>query len=426
MCSLNDENFGDDGDADYMTPQTEKVLSEPKGICHKCGQDGEIYKLHFREAECKICFIQYVNHKFRATVGSSKLLPRNAVILLVFDGSAEAIVLLDMLQKAQIETNFKRLCCEFKILFIDDYELTNKNLNAIDYSSYIKTVQEFLFKQEGVKSYVINLRCGKDQEPFDIDNIDSYLARETDKEKIFASNFYRIQTTTSRKEFLRMHRNKLIASVSQYLNCRYVFIPSININVAADLLSSIVLGHGNNAALDVAFLDDRLGNGIKLMRPLKDLSQSEVILYVRARNLKTLKTSPDLLSGCGNSLQDITELFIQDLQKNYKSTVSTIFRTGSKIAPNNYPNPEGKECIIQNSENQSTRYGLCTICNSLFLAESKTLLAVEYSRYVSKEVVSPIESFPDHKEYLNCKSKQGKSLCHRCENMQRDCEVNLM
>ncbi|XP_036341203.1 cytoplasmic tRNA 2-thiolation protein 2-like [Rhagoletis pomonella] len=248
-----------------------------------------MYKLFYKEPKCKGC-LQYVNHKFRAAVGSSKALPRNANILLVFDGSAQAVVLLDILQKAHTETSFKRLHCDFKILFIDDCALTPRHIRASNSISYVQKVQELFLSYKGPEAYIINLSCEEHQKPFDIINLGSYLSRGTDREIVFTNTLLNIRSSTSRSEVIKVHRNKLIASVAQGLNCKYVFIPSINVNIAADLLAAIVLGRDNDAALDVAFLDDRMGNGVKFMRPIKDLSEWEVMLYMHGKGLKPIKT----------------------------------------------------------------------------------------------------------------------------------------
>ncbi|XP_011194790.1 cytoplasmic tRNA 2-thiolation protein 2 [Zeugodacus cucurbitae] len=415
MCTIGDDDVLDDSMNSHMTKQEHISISSQKGICRKCGQDGELYKLHFREAECKDCFLLYVNHKFRATVGSSKALPRNANILLVFDGSAEAIVLLDMLQKAQSESNFKRLHCDFKVLFIDDYEFCNNACHINDYNLYIQQVKDFLLSYDGIKSYVINSKSDINQVPFDIKKINIYLNRETEKEAQFAKDINRIRTASSRNEFLKIYRRNLVASMAKHLSCVYAFIPTINIGIATDLLSAIALGQGNNVAHDVAFKDDRLLNGIRIMRPLKDLSELEVLLYMRALNIKCLKNFDNLKStSSSNSLQGITESFIRNLQENYTSTVSTIIRTGSKITANNF----------KSAGDESEK--ICCICNSSITNDSKTLSAVRYSRYVSERPISLNELDDSFTKYLNLTNNQEENLCNSCENIRRDSDIHLI
>lgn len=415
MCSIDDDDFLDDGWISHMTPQEQISKTLSKGICHNCGQDGELYKLHFLEAKCRNCFLLFVNHKFRATVGSSKALPRNADILLVFDGSAEAIALLDMLQKAQSESNFKKLHCDFKVLFIDDYKFSDSNFDINGYKCYIQQVKDFLLSYGSIKSYVSNLRSDINQVPFDFKDIDIYLNREMEVETIFAKNFNNIRTSTSRNEFIKIYRRNLIGSKAKFLSCQFVFIPTINIRIATDVLSGIALGQGNNVAYDVAFKDDRLINGIKIMRPIKDLNETEVLLYIRARNIQFLGRRDHFLFGSSCSLQGITESFIRNLQANYVSTVSTIIRTGNKITTNNNYNSE---------EDEPERK--CCICNSSIINHSKTLSAVRYSRHVSKRTSDMSELDTSFTNLINLTYKQEENVCHSCENIKRDGDINLM
>ncbi|XP_069962817.1 cytoplasmic tRNA 2-thiolation protein 2 [Bactrocera oleae] len=412
MCSIEEDDVLDDGMSSLMTPQEQISHSSQKGICHKCGQDGELYKLNFREAECRCCFLLFVNHKFRSTVGSSKALPRNAEILLVFDGSSESIVLLDMLQKAQSESNFKRLHCDFKVLFIDDYEVYKSICDINDYKCYIQQVKDFLLSYHNIKCYVTNLSSDINQEPFDINDMDIYLNRIMEIEIVFANDINNIQTSTSRNEFIKLRRKNLVASMATFLRCKYAFIPTINISIATDLLSAIVLGQGNNVAYDVAFKDDRLVNGIKIMRPIKDLSETEVLLYMRARNIKFFDRR-DHVTYASSSLQRITESFIRNLQKNYTSTVSTIIRTGNKITSNNH--------IFKEDDSEYK----CCICNSSII-NSKTLSAVRYSRYVSERTSSISDLDTSYTKFLNITHKKNENLCHSCENIRRDSDINLI
>ncbi|XP_050340617.1 LOW QUALITY PROTEIN: cytoplasmic tRNA 2-thiolation protein 2 [Bactrocera neohumeralis] len=410
MCSIGDDDVLDDGISSLMTPQEQIVHYLPKGTCYKCGQDGQLYKIHFREAECKNCFLIFVNHKFRATVGSSKALPRNADILLVFDGSAESVVLLDMLQTAQSGSNFKRLHCYLKVLFIDDYEAYKGTCEINDYKLYIQQVKDLLLSYDNIKCYVTNLRSGIHQKPFDIKDMDLYLNREIKKEKVFSNDINNIQTSTSRNEFIKLYRKNLIASMATILSCKYAFIPTISISIATDLLSAIALGQGNNVAYDVAFKDDRLVNGIKIMRPIKDLSETEVLLYIRARNIKWWDRRDHVINA-SSSIQRITGSFIRNLQKNYSSTVSTIICTGNKITSNNDRYEEFKE--------------KCCLCNSS-IVNSETLSAVRYSRYVSERTSSDFDLDTNFKKFLNLTQNQDQKVCHSCQNIGRDSDINLI
>ncbi|CAD6999336.1 unnamed protein product [Ceratitis capitata] len=381
MCSVGDDESVDDV---MINEAGEDQFSEPirSGACHKCGQNGELYKLVFREAECKSCFLNYVNHKFRATVGSSKAVPRDAEVLVVYDGSAESVVLLDMLKTAKSGSNFKKLHCHFKVIIVDDYELRNKALNALDYETYLQEMKDTMLSDSKTECYITNLRSDPHQMPYNIKDIDHYLARKLDDENMFSIMYSNIRTSTNRKEFIKIYLKKLLASMAQHLKCNYVFIPTININIAADFLSSIALGRGSSVGLDVGFVDDRLENGIRIMRPIKDLSVPEVNLYLRACNLKSCKQYNESSPGTADSIQGITESFIKNLQKNFTSTVSTIIRTGNKIAYNNFSNIHDKTDVVNQDENTIS----CEICCSCFQGNLKQFRLLSFPDLCLKEV----------------------------------------
>ncbi|XP_067625726.1 cytoplasmic tRNA 2-thiolation protein 2 [Eurosta solidaginis] len=406
MCSIKDGMFL------HKTPQEQVDIKYSEEICQKCQQVGEIYKLHHRMAECKSCYQIYVSHKFRATLASSKALGQGGNVMLIFDSTPESIVLLDLMRIAQSKTNFKRLNCVQYILFIDVYDLCNEAFNSDEYSYYIQNGLKVISYFKVAKRYVVNVRNVKNPIPFDVNDIEQYFARDRFEEISFSKSCNGIRTVTSRNEFVKLHYHNLIASVGTYLNCKYIFLPTVNNSLAVDMLSAIVLGRGNNAALDVACEDDRLGNGLKVIRPLKGLSKPEIELYILATNLKLLNTTNNWKSKGLTSLQSLTELFVGNLQKQYPATVHTIIRTGNKIATSSYI--EDREKI-----RGDLNIGLCSLCRSPFLlTASNTILAVDYSLYVSAEgSMNSLENFIAHLDT----NRKKQSICYSCEYIKRDC-----
>ncbi|KAM7353865.1 cytosolic thiouridylase subunit 2 [Cochliomyia hominivorax] len=430
MCSIGEDDFGDEGGVHAMIPDktdaVENDLNEEK-LCNKCQKPGAFYKLPFRQPECRECFLLYARHKFRAALGSSKVLPKDAKVILVFDGSAESLVLLDMLHHAQTQNTFKRLHCTATVLYIDDYQLLNQcNKKDEEYLKFLEKTQQFLQQYTHFECYIVplveELKVLDFMKNFkDIKEQKYHLMYENEKQ-LFLNAINTIKSLTSRQDFVKHHRSKLISAVASHFKSKFAFVSDISSDLATDLLSAVALGRGGSAALDVALVDDRLGDDIKIIRPLKDLTNSEIELYLKAQQLKPLQSQRyGLELGTTASLQNLTKSFVDNLQQNFSATVSTVFRTGDKIAVNH----DVIERLEQLNFN-NTAENCCKFCNSyLDYHDSTTLLAIEFSRLVSESGCT-LDKCLD----LNTKAKEnvesskeydyfGK-LCHACRNIAMD------
>ncbi|XP_017117009.1 cytoplasmic tRNA 2-thiolation protein 2 isoform X1 [Drosophila elegans] len=398
MCSIGEDDFGDEGAAHAMVAESlpSGIVLSP-GDCNKCGvTSSELYKLNFRTAECRDCFLAYARHKFRAALGAAKILPRNAEVLLVLDGSAESLVLLDMLHFAQTQNTFKRLHCNARVVYVDDHQVLGRypvDMEAIKTLSDQYAPFEFHVIELGALSS--SLQRIKEHSP---------SPNETNE---LVEKLERLRSLTARQDFLQQQRKNLIASVAEKLQCSHVFEPSISVDLATQLLTAIALGRGGSAALDVALLDDRLAGDVKLLRPLKDLNEQEIQFYVHAQRLKPLLQGGSRYGqerGQTASLQNLTSAFVANLQKNYASTVSTVFRTGDKIAVNAHPE-------------QAT----CVQCQSALDSDlSDTLLAIEYSRSVSEAGVGLYKNGDDLEALAKRRLEAQDGLCHACRGIQTE------
>ncbi|KAH8245207.1 hypothetical protein KR032_006456 [Drosophila birchii] len=405
MCSIGEDDFGDEGGAHAMVAESLPagiVLST--GDCTKCGtSSSELYKLNFRTPECRACFLSYVRHKFRAALGAAKVLPRDAEVLLVLDGSAESLVLLDMLHFAQTQNTFKRLHCNARVVYVEDQALQERD--PVD----VESLQALSRQYEPFEFHVIELGAA----PSSLRNIKEYSPTSSKEINRLSFKLEKLRSLTARQDYLQQERKNLIASVAQQLHCSHVFESDISVDLATQLLTAIALGRGGSAALDVALLDDRLAGGnVKLLRPLKDLNEQEVQFYVHAQRLKPLLKSRSRYGqerGETASLQNLTSAFVTNLQQNYASTVSTVFRTGDKIAPNKQP--EQTSCVHCQSALDSNL--------------SDTLLAIEYSRSVSEAGVALYKNGEDLEGLAKKRLESQDGLCHACNRIQTELDSGI-
>ncbi|XP_060657908.1 cytoplasmic tRNA 2-thiolation protein 2 [Drosophila nasuta] len=391
MCSIGEDDFGDEGATHAMpTGSTATGTVLGTGICNKCGvNSNELYKLNFRAAECQDCFLNYARHKFRAALGAAKLLPRNAEVLLHIDGSAESLVLLDMLHFAQTQNTFKRLHCNAQVIYVDI------NDPACDPLPSLLALQ---IRYAPFQFYIVQLGA----DPSNVRLLNDYIVTSE------IAGPKQLRSLTAHQDYEQQQRKALIGAVAAQLQCSHIFEPSISTTLATQLLTSVALGRGGSVALDVALLDDRLPDGVKLLRPLKDLNEQEVQFYVHAKLLEPFG-SGNQESSSHASLQNLTRAFVDNLQQNYASTVSTVFRTGDKMAIN--------------QQTKDETLSTCKLCKSVLDSGlSDTLLAIEYSRAVSEmgAALQLKNNVAELEQSAAMCLKSSDELCHACRNIKSE------
>lgn len=165
------------------------------------------------------------------------------------------------------------------------------------------------------------------------------------------------------------------------------------------------MGRGGSVCDDVQFCDNRT-EGIKLIRPVRDFTQAEVKNYLNFMDLKSLDVKVyGSENGSSASIQNLTSAFVDGLQKNFSSTISTVFKTGEKIK--------------HSPAVSDTR---CFFCKSLLdYNDSPTIYAIEYSRLVSADAQSVSNGSSiqlDVEKAVNGDDQNlMKKLCHGCRNI---------
>lgn len=421
MCSIGEEDFGDDGGAHSM-PADPKIQSSEfvsNEICKKCKERSVVVKLNFKDAQCEQCFFQYIRHKFRATMGATRIIDRGAKVLLVFENTKECCAMFDMVDYALTQEKFKRLTIEPIAVFVDNWCLTNKSSEerTIFLQQTFKVMDYFKFK-----AYYTSIAGAS---PINIENAIDYVASDANSamEKKFIARMNAIDKQSAKEDFLSISRSNVMRAVSSKVDCKYVFVSTISPDIAANLLINVALGRGNSVANDISFCDDRTDCDSKILRPMRTITALEIATYIRLNEnmAKLIHTNDDIFNNSCSSLsistiQLSTKQFIENLQENFDSTVSTIFRTGDKIL----------------TVPASTQSAHCKFCHSMLdYEDSATLFATEYSRCVStcvdQDDVNDLSlMFKRAQSQLlgqDDDSRSGslmKFLCHGCRNIFRN------
>ncbi|XP_053674511.1 cytoplasmic tRNA 2-thiolation protein 2 [Anopheles nili] len=416
MCSIVEDDFGDEGGAHGMKEDTPTPELAPNEMCRKCNTELAVLKLNLKEPQCRACFLNYVRHKFRASLGSTKIVRRGSRVLVIFNGTQENVTLLDMIRFGLEQDSFKQLRIVPILLFADDDFISAAGSTRVELlSKRLNVLKQF----KSFPAYYTVCGSSKCVElPAEHDGMFSPIDFEQDERRLM-DVLNAVRSVTSKQDLLEQVRKQTYRAIAKTLNCSYVFLSDIGIDLAKTLLSNVALGRGCSLSQDVAFCDDR--DDIKLLRPIRDLNPDEIDNYIRFCETKLDFLPPEKFFQDKPSLQNLTAKFIDNLQQSFPSTVFTVFRTGDKL---DVPKP---------SSNTT-----CYFCGAVLdYRGSKTLFATEYSRLVS----SRINAACSHEDIL-LKSKQMekdaenavngeqddqrqlmKHLCHGCRNIfvDRDC-----
>ncbi|XP_049299540.1 cytoplasmic tRNA 2-thiolation protein 2 [Anopheles funestus] len=443
MCSVAEDDFGDEGGAHGMkedTPQPELATNE---LCRKCNTEMAVLKLNLKEPQCRVCFLNYVRHKFRASLGSTKIVRRGSRVLVIFTGSAENVVLLDMIRFGLEQDSFKQLRIVPILLYVDDdFVEKTEQLRLQQLKKRINVLKQF----SSFPSYYTVCGSSKYVE-ITFNDVFAPSGFEQDEARLLKV-VESVRSVSSKQDLMEQVHKQTYRTIAKALNCNYVFLSDIGIDLAKTLLSNVALGRGCSLAEDVAFCDDRDDAG-KLIRPIRDLNPDEVSNYLQFSEAQLLYLPLVKHFEDKPSLQNLTSKFIDNLQRSFPSTVSTVFRTGDKL---DVPKSVQKTALTNDQAKDGTDFLVlfdkslvlddklvrecCRFCGAVLdYRGSKTLFATEYSRLVS----SRINAACSHEDILQ-KSKQMeldaeravngeenderrellKHLCHGCRNIFED------
>jgi len=113
MCSVNDAEDG-------MRIDVEKQQKASNlHMCMKCGEKS-VLLVRARDPMCKICFINYFTHKFRATLGKSKAIRQGEKVLIAFSGGTSSCSMLQLIKEGLSQSAHKKLRFRPEVAFINE------------------------------------------------------------------------------------------------------------------------------------------------------------------------------------------------------------------------------------------------------------------------------------------------------------------
>lgn len=298
------------------------IASTSDDTCKTCGNTAHLV-LRKKDAYCKTCFVANCTHKFRATLGKSKLLKPGDKVLVAFSGGPSSAAMLRLLRDGFSEDTHKKLLFEPSLVYVEDSSVSGTHGDVTD-----------LMEESDFPYFTCRLDCLYYTERLKLDPL-TRRAEVGDGEgaarTAFATACESFKTLTDRESFYRLCLRRLLLRLARDNGFAKVFTAETGTLLAATLLSTIALGRGAQLREEVGFLDDR-DPEVLLLRPLREFSSKEVELFNEHCNVRFRpQTTPS--TGCEPraSVARLTAKFVNGLQENFPATVSTVWRTGDKI-----------------------------------------------------------------------------------------------
>lgn len=233
-------------------------------------------------------------------------------------------------------------------------------------------------KSFGFDCYIISLsQVLNKEDTLDIRHIDAESVNSDNNDKQLHEILTNLSDNTSRTDFLDKLRRKLLISAARKLNCNKVFVADSTMDVATKVLGDVCLGRGAQLSTRAAFCDAQCTD-IKILKPMRDFTQQELIYYSEYHGLNPVKSKKiEVTMQPATSIQALTYNFVVELDSQFSGTVSTIMRTAEKLSAKS------------NRDNQDMEDN-CILCDASLDSVSSdsnvtALKAIEVSKLVSSK-----------------------------------------
>lgn len=368
----------------------------------KCGC-GDVIETRGRNAYCETCFLTMTSHKFRATLGKSKIIRKGDSVLVAYSGKPNATMLIHLIKSGNEQSAHKKLIFKTKLLYVDDGAIQRF---AVERRSSVLREIQTQTRDLGLETYAVSLsRCSSNEVP--LLPIEKYQP-DADESQSLQELFSRLGDDTGRDELLRRLRRKVFISAARELGCVKVFLADTSTDLAVKVLGDVASGRGSHLSANAAFSDTRCPD-IMFLRPMREFTKDDVDFYTRHYDLKAVFASEPCRKSFPRSVRNIASDFVRGLSSEFSGTVSTIYRTSEKIG----------ERSAQSTEAERK----CALCDSAILeSDASSLSAVQataFSKFVSSRG-SAARAFIDSLNPTgNEDGRNGFQNSHQCTTVSR-------
>ena len=321
MCSLQPDD-------DWAPAALSKTALTGNSDCVKC--KAILATIILRDASyCDSCFKVVFSHRVRmaagkafktfqaqdTSLGASK--NQKIRILLALDASLNAAVLLHAILEPYLSAPNRPCPFEFVAVYIDN-PFSNQKIEQEAFLSICK------------ERYNIAAHC------VPLSSIFHEGSPERDHE-VFEKLYTTLPSQTLKNSALKILVTDLLMQLAVQYSCSTVFMATGCQDNAVSLISQVAQGRGYTLPIESApfysknILFSDVRHIIHVVKPLRDITSEEISKYTLVHQVDRFAAAETTLK-VSSSIQEITKSFLFNLQEGFPSTVSTVTRTGSKIA----------------------------------------------------------------------------------------------
>ncbi|XP_037126856.1 cytoplasmic tRNA 2-thiolation protein 2-like [Syngnathus acus] len=344
----------------YNDDLEQKEVPSVSKKCVKCKEAIAVVAIRAGDRYCRDCFEQYFRHKFRAILGKNRVISPGEKVLLAVSGGPSSSSMLRQVQEALSPNAHKKLRFIPGIVYIDDGGVFNRSVEerrqtvaklqdifqATGFPFHVAPLEQVLELPSSVLAAAWSSSAQRASSyTACADNVigdasDNCLTAEpprepsspyVDQTRLLQQLIDAPKTLTAKEDLLGVLRQHLLVHTARCEGYTKLMFGDNCTRLAVKLISSISLGRGAQLAQDTSFSDSRYGNVMSL-KPMRDYSAKEIAYYNHIFRVPSVFT-PNLHTKSGEkaSIQRLTESFVNKLQVDFPSTVSTIYRTGEKL-----------------------------------------------------------------------------------------------
>ncbi|XP_078527299.1 cytoplasmic tRNA 2-thiolation protein 2 [Lissotriton helveticus] len=430
--------------------------------CMKCKEGSAALIIRAGDAFCRDCFKEYFVHKFRAMLGKNRLIFPGEKVLLALSGGPASSAMVQQVQEGLSRAAPKKLRFAPGIVHVDEGAVCGRSqeeraqtaaqmesiLKASGFpyhiipleaafklpgsvlqchtpghrNNYKECVDRFIQHQQNlhnttneviltqVEERLTRLRT-EDPERQDVDcplpdSTGNQLLSSVHTQKLI-DLFSSVTTLTAKEELLQTLRTHLILHTARTHGYSKVMMGDSCTRLAIKSMTNISLGRGAFLATDTGFSDERHGD-VVVVRPMRDYSLKEISYYNHMFGVQSIFIpSLDTKASAKASVHRLTEDFMTNLQADFPSTVSTVYRTSEKLGVT----PRGPAA----SADVVDRCLLCMCSLDTHFAEASAFHATLVSEQFSKKTKPELSTAGK-----TCCMKTGDCAGH-CGNPSKDC-----
>jgi len=249
--------------------------------------------------------------------------------------------------------------------------------------------------KEIVQSYQFPLQIIPLEAIYSLDtNLQGLVNEQDDLNKNKLKTLFESIESESSREDLKYHlRSVLLASVAKNTGLSTILLGCSATRLASNLISWTCKGRGFSLPEQLAILDKKF-QSVTFLKPMRDFVSKEIAIYNYFKRLEILDNPLPTRLNWKNSIDRLSENFVENLQASFPHTTHTLLRSGNKLS-----HPPTEELY-------------CSLCFSL-LPKLKIDTIVEEKKVCLCNCEGPCE-----KNQI----KLSDHVCYGCRKILQDCK----